>query len=93
MYRLNAFVKVKEGKKEEVLAAARRLTSASQKQEGCVAYDIFESATRDDVLMFCETWKNQEALDKHAESTVFIEEFARIQSLADVKLEKFTFPS
>ena len=91
MIRLNAFVKVKEGKKKEVLEAAKRLTEASLKQEGCVAYDIFESATREDVLMFCETWKDADSLNKHGESEAFIVEFAKIQALADVKLEKFNF--
>lgn len=91
MLRLNCFVKVEEANKLKVLEAAKRLTEASLKQDGCIAYDIFESATRADVLMFCETWRDQKALDDHADSDVFKREVAIIESLAEMKLEKFDF--
>ena len=91
MIRLNCFVSVKEENRKEVLDAARRLTEASLKQEGCIAYDIFESATRPDVLMFCETWRDQAALDAHATSEVFIKETKLIHDLADLKLERLSF--
>ena len=73
------------------MEAARRLTEASLKQAGCIAYDIFESATRPEVLMFCETWKDQEALDAHATSEVFIKETKTIHDLADLKIERLGF--
>lgn len=91
MIRLNCFVSVKEENRKEVLDAARRLTEASLKQEGCIAYDIFESATRPDVLMFCETWRDQEALDGHATSDVFVKETKLIHDLADLKIERLSF--
>lgn len=91
MIRLNCFVKVKEENRNEVLAAARRLTEASLKQNGCIAYDIFESATRPEVLMFCETWRDQEALDAHATSDVFVKETKTIHDLADLKIERLSF--
>ena len=91
MIRLNCFISVKEENRKEVLDAARRLTEASLRQEGCIAYDIFESATRPDVLMFCETWRDQAALDAHATSEVFIKETKLIHDLADLKLERLSF--
>lgn len=91
MIRLNCFVKVKEENKKEVLEAAHRLTEASLKQDGCIAYDIFESATRPDVLMFCETWRDQQALDGHATSPEFIRETKLIHDLADLKVERLSF--
>ncbi len=68
MLRLNCFIKVSADNSAEVLAAAKRLTEASLLQDGCVAYDIFESATRPEVLMICETWRDQTALDAHSAS-------------------------
>ena len=56
MIRLNVFVKVSEKDRETVIAAARKLVAASLGDEGCIAYDIFESSTRRDVLMICETF-------------------------------------
>ncbi|MCH5236609.1 MAG: antibiotic biosynthesis monooxygenase [Muribaculaceae bacterium] len=91
MIRLNCFIRVKEENKQEVLAAARRLTEASLTQNGCIAYDIFESATRPDVLMFCETWKDQDALDSHATSDVFVKETTIIHNLAELKIERLSF--
>ena len=89
MIRLNCFIRVDKTNREEVLAAARRLTAASLLQEGCVAYDVFESATREDVLMICETWRDRAALDAHSASDVFVKEVGIMRSLAEMKLESF----
>lgn len=91
MIRLNCFIKVNEQHRTAVLEAAKTLTAASLQQDGCIAYDIFESATRHDVLMFCETWRDQSALDAHAASQVFRELVKIINDLAEMKLESFDF--
>lgn len=92
MFRLNVFIKVKEENRQEVLDAAKRLTEASLLQEGCVAYDIFESATRRDVLMICETWHDKAALDGHSDSEVFKKESKIMRSNSeDFKVESFVF--
>lgn len=91
MIRLNCFIKVSAENRAEVLAAAKRLTAASLLQDGCVAYDVFDSATRPDVLMICETWADQAALDAHSASTVFATEVGAIQALASLSLEAFPF--
>ena len=91
MLRLNCFIQVGADKRAEVLEAAKRLTAASLKQEGCVAYDVFESATRPDVLMICETWRDQQALDAHKASAEFQIESPKMHSLAEMKLESFEF--
>ena len=58
MIRLNVFIRTTESNREELVRTAKELAAASLKDEGCVAYDLFESATRSDVLMICETWSN-----------------------------------
>lgn len=77
--------------RDAVLEAAKRLTEASLKQDGCVAYDIFESATRPEVMMICETWRDRAALDAHSASDVFAKEVGAMHSLAEMKLETFEF--
>ena len=57
MIRLNVFIQVEKSCRDKVLDIARKLTECSLKEPGCVAYDIFESSTRPDVLMICETWE------------------------------------
>ncbi|MCH5228385.1 MAG: antibiotic biosynthesis monooxygenase [Muribaculaceae bacterium] len=89
MIRLNCFISVSEDKREIVLEAAKRLTAASLLQDGCIAYDIFESATRRNVLMICETWRDKEALDAHSASKVFHDEVTIMHENAEMKLESF----
>lgn len=91
MIRINCFIAVSEDKREKVLEAAKRLTEASQKQDGCIAYDVFESSTRHNVLMICETWRDQIALDAHTASEVFHREASILHNDAEMKLETFNF--
>ena len=91
MIRLNCFFQAKRGKYNEALEAAILLTAKSQKHEGNIAYDVFESATRKDIFMICETWQDQESLDKHSATPEFTECVAKIQACGELKLEKFDF--
>lgn len=91
MIRLNCFIKVNEGKYDQVLEAARKLTEASIKQDGCIAYDIFTSATRKDVFLICETWADQKSLDNHANSEEYKKYSPEMREGAELKLEKFEF--
>ena len=91
MIRLNVFVRVDEARRAEFLEIAKKLTECSLKEEGCVAYDIFESATRHDVLMICETWKDQACLDVHQAAPHFTTLVPKIQELAEMKIESFEF--
>ena len=91
MIRLNVFISVEEVNRAKVLEAAKELTALSVPEEGCIAYDIFESATRPNVLMFCETWKDSESLNKHAKSAHFIKNIAVLNEFASMKMEKFEF--
>lgn len=91
MIRLNVFIQVNESNRAAVLEAAKELVAASLKDKGCIAYDVFESATRKDVLMICETWTDAEALAVHEQATHFVTLVPKIQGLASMKLEKFDF--
>lgn len=55
MIRLNVFIQVSADNRAAVMEMAKELVACSLKDNGCIAYDIFESATREDVLMICET--------------------------------------
>lgn len=91
MIRLNVFVRVDEARRAEFLEIAKRLTECSLKEEGCVAYDIFESATRHDVLMICEAWKDAEALHAHEQTTHFVTYVGQMHALGEMKQERFNF--
>ena len=91
MIRLNVFIRVVKENRADVVAAAKELVAASVKDAGNVAYDLFESTTRPDVLMICETWQDEEALAAHMQAAHFTSLVPKIQSLGDMKIEKFTF--
>ena len=91
MLRLNVFIQVSADNRAAVMEAAKELVACSLKDNGCIAYDIFESATREDVLMICETWKDEESLAGHEKAAHFVTLVPKIQSLASMKLEKFSF--
>lgn len=91
MLRINVFIKVAEKDRDAVLDAAKKLVEASLKDEGCIAYDIFESATRKDVFMICETWRDESALAAHESAGHFVQYVPKIQDLAEMKTEKFSF--
>lgn len=90
MIRLNVFIQVSAENRAAVLESAKELVAYSLKDNGCIAYDVFESATRSDVLMICETWKDAESLSA-MKSRPFCGPGAQIQGLAAMKLEKFEF--
>ena len=92
MIRLNCFFQANDAAQyDEALAAAKALVEKSLKHEGVVAYDVFASATRKDVFMICETWQNQEVLDKHSATPEFAEHVGTMQRCGALKLESFNF--
>lgn len=91
MLRLNCFFKANEGKYAEALQVAIALTAASLKDEGNIAYDTFESATRPDIFMICETWQNEDSLKKHMAAEHFKQYVGQLEQLGTLKLEQFEF--
>ena len=91
MIRLNCFLAVSADNKAAALEAARALTVCSLQQDGCVAYDTFVSATRPEVLMICETWRDQAALDAHSASAEFKRYVGELERLGQLKIEQFAF--
>ena len=91
MIRLNCFFQATKGHYDEALEAAIALTARSQKHDGNIAYDVFESATRPDVFLICETWADQAALDAHSATPEFAEYVGTINNCGTLKLEQFQF--
>lgn len=92
MIRLNCFLQATDGDQyKDALRAAVALTEKSRSHAGCIAYDVFQSATRSDVFMFCETWKDDASLKAHAETPEFKKYVAEIEACGQMKLERFEF--
>lgn len=92
MIRLNCFFQANSPEEyKQALAAAVELTMKSQKHEGCVAYDVFQSATRSDVFMICETWKDEASLEAHSATPEFTKNVGIIEECGKMKIEKLDF--
>lgn len=91
MIRINVFIQVDDANRAALVDAAKRLVAASLKEEGCVAYDFFASAARNDVFMICETWASPEVLAVHEKSEHFTTLVPEMERLGSLKLEKFNF--
>ena len=78
MIRLNVFIRVAAENRAAALQAAKELVAASLSDKGCV-------------LMICETWADEASLDAHQKSAHFTTLVPRIESLGEMKLEKFEF--
>ena len=89
MIRLNVFIRTTDSNREELISTVKELAAASLKDEGCVAYDLFESATRR--VMICETWSDAKALAAHEQASHFTTLVPRIHQLGEMKAEKFVF--
>lgn len=89
MIRLNVFISTAESDRDELVRTAKELVAASLADEGCIAYDLYQSATRPDVLMICETWRDAAALAAHEQAPHFTTLVPRIQRLGEMKVEKF----
>ena len=88
---LKKFIQVCEENRPAASETAKEFVEKSLKDNGCIAYDIFESSTRSDVLMICETWKDAESLSAHEKAEHFVTVVPKLQGLGAMKLEKFTF--
>lgn len=91
MIRLNVFISVEAANHAKVLEAAKELTHFSVKEEGCIAYDVYESSTRPNVLLICETWLDSAALSAHEKTAHFVKNIVVLQEFSEIKLEKFEF--
>ena len=91
MIRLNVFIETDGERRAALVEVARKLVAASLKDAGCVAYDLFESATRPEVLMICETWRDDASLAAHQHAPHFTTLVPRIESLGRMTAERFDF--
>ena len=90
MIRINCFFQAGEGETnyKDALRAAVSLAEKSRKHTGCVAYDVFQSTTRADVFMICETWQDQASLDKHSATSEYKRYCPVLSKCGNVKVEQ-----
>jgi quinol monooxygenase YgiN len=53
------------GRRDQMLEAANAMAAATRTDEGCESYGFYIDATRDDIVLSVEVWRDQAALDAH----------------------------
>ncbi|MDV7246103.1 MULTISPECIES: putative quinol monooxygenase [Rhodococcus] len=66
-----ATIPAKPGSEDTVREGLSSLAAESRKEEGCVSYELFESAAQPGTFVTVEVWANQEAVDAHMTSPHF----------------------
>ena len=62
---------IREGKVEQAIDLYEQLVEASRKEEGCIAYNLYQDEEDKNILFIIEEWENKEVLEKHNESEHF----------------------
>lgn len=92
MIRLNAFFTLKDDVSvAEMKKITDELVAKSREDEGNKGYDLFQSTTNPKVMMFCESWENQEVLDKHSAAPHFTYAVPKLgeMTVSGLKIERF----
>ncbi|GAA4747146.1 hypothetical protein GCM10023350_34910 [Nocardioides endophyticus] len=63
--RVVATIPIDPARATEAAAALATLAAASREEEGCYAYDVFESATTPGTFVTVEAWRSQADMDAH----------------------------
>jgi quinol monooxygenase YgiN len=69
---LNVFFNVKENSKEKFLKLLETMVVESNKEDGCVFYELWNDTRRQDQYSLIEHWRDQGALDAHAKTKHWI---------------------
>ena len=62
---INASFFIKENQRENFLSDTKELISETRKEEGCLAYNLYESLEERNTFIMVENWKDQFAIDIH----------------------------
>lgn len=77
---------IKKDKKDDFLKLTKELIIESRKEDGCIAYDIYESI--DGLcLTFIEEWKDEEAIKSHNSSNHFITIVPKLAEFLDGEMD------
>ena len=68
-----ATLTIKPGTAADVLAAAGPCIEGTRNEPGCLSYDLNQSLTDENKLVFVEKWKSREDLNQHFKQPHMVE--------------------
>jgi len=81
MIKLVVKKKIKDGSIDEAIKLYEELVSASQKEQGCIQYNLYQDINDRSILFVIEEWENEEALERHNASEHFTRLVPKIAEL------------
>ena len=78
---ITAILKPKDGYKEELLEALQTVQAASQKEPGCIKFDLHQSI-EDDTFFFYEIWRDKQAVDEHIQMDHYLAYRKKLSEIA-----------
>jgi quinol monooxygenase YgiN len=82
---------IKEDKVKEFKKLAEELVRESQKEDGCISYDLYEDIKEANAFTFIEEWKDMDAIEKHNNAdhfTTIVPQFVELREDSIVNLYK-----
>ena len=58
-----------DGKANELALLLQQIVESSQREEGCLGYDLLMNAQDESEYVFLEEWERKEAFDRHGQSS------------------------
>lgn len=65
---INAILKAKEGKSEQLKDTLLKVIEPSRNEAGCIEYTLHTSLDDNNIFVFYEIWNDDEALQQHLQS-------------------------
>ncbi|MCL2110737.1 MAG: antibiotic biosynthesis monooxygenase [Clostridiales bacterium] len=62
---------LKDGQKAAFVEYMREMIALTKQEDGCIAYDLYESVDGAGEVVMVELWETKEALDRHMETDHF----------------------
>lgn len=87
MIKVVARMTIKEGMAEILKGAVVELVEETRKEEGCIAYQLFQDIGNENIFTFMEEWEDQEALQKHMKSPHFQAAMPKLSALQEKDME------
>ena len=72
MIKVVAKNKINVEKLETVLSMYEELVNSTRKEEGCIAYELYQDVEDPSVLTMIEEWEDKASLDRHMKTEHFM---------------------
>ena len=87
MIKVTAKYFIKKESIEDFKTYTSRLIDETRKEDGCLAYELYQDINDETVFSFIEEWKDMESLGNHIDSKHFKEIFPKIENLCLKEME------